>query len=438
MSTTTEETAQAESAFLELHKGRQQSTQAPEAVKELNQAGIQRFELLKFPHSKHEMFTYVRTVDTVATPYALAGPEAVSKEFIESASYSACEQTRLVLVNGFLNEELSNTEGMNGVKVSGLSEALGQAEVRDYLRSGAENENDVFASLNAAFFSEGIFIDVPADTALKSPVLLLCISTGGEKPKASFPRLLVRAGRGSESNFIVKFVGQRENYLVDAAQDFILEENSCVGLTQIQADLGNSRHFCKTRVRQKKDSRFNLIGSLSGARLARDHFECRLQEPGAEMSMKGVTVLRDEEQAHRFIRIHHEAPHCVSEQNFKNVINDQGRSSIDGTVIVNQGAQLTRSDQLINNLMLSDGAHADGKPNLMIFADDVKCTHGNTVGQIDGDQLFYLQTRGLSREAARSLLTTSFAQSIIESIPHPEAVADLNDTLLKKLEAKNG
>ncbi len=438
MSTATEETTQAESAFLELHKRRQQSTQAPEAVKELNQTGIQRFELLKFPHSKHEMFTYARTAETVGTPYALAGSDEVSEEFVESAAYTVCEKTRLVLVNGFLSEGLSNTEGLNGVAVSGLSDAMAQGEIRDYLSAGAENENDVFASLNAAFFSEGLFIDVPANTAMKSPIMILYVSTGGEKPEASFPRLLVRVGRGAEVQFIVKFVGPGENYLVDAVQDFILEENSSVGLTQIQADPENSRHFCKTRVRQKKDSRFNLIGALSGARLARDHFECRLQEPGAEMSMKGVTVLCNEEQAHRFIRIHHEAPHCVSEQNFKNVINDRGRSSIDGTVIVNQGAQLTRSDQLINNLMLSDGAHADGKPNLMIYADDVKCTHGNTVGQIDGDQLFYLQTRGLSREAAKSLLTTSFAQSIIESIPFPEAIADLNGTLLKKLEAKNG
>nr|NIQ03546.1 SufD family Fe-S cluster assembly protein [Nitrospinaceae bacterium]NIR57437.1 SufD family Fe-S cluster assembly protein [Nitrospinaceae bacterium]NIS87904.1 SufD family Fe-S cluster assembly protein [Nitrospinaceae bacterium]NIT84773.1 SufD family Fe-S cluster assembly protein [Nitrospinaceae bacterium]NIU46947.1 SufD family Fe-S cluster assembly protein [Nitrospinaceae bacterium] len=131
----------------------------------------------------------------------------------------------------------------------------------------------------------------------------------------------------------------------------------------------------------------------------------------------------------------HEAPHGSSHLRFKNVVNDRGRSSVDGTVVVNQGAQQTYSDQLINNLLLSDQAHADNKPNLMIFADDVKCTHGATVGQIDEDQLFYLQTRGLSPEMARELLTKSFAQSIVQTIPFGSVVEDLNHTFLKKLEA---
>ena len=126
-----------------------------------------------------------------------------------------------------------------------------------------------------------------------------------------------------------------------------------------------------------------------------------------------------------------------SHQHFKNVVNDEGRSSFDGTVIVNQGAQLTNSNQLINNLMLSNNCHADNKPNLMIFADDVKCTHGATIGQIDDDQLFYLQTRGLSEKLAKELLTRGFAESIIQTIQFPEVVKELSNTLLKKLEADN-
>jgi Fe-S cluster assembly protein SufD len=140
---------------------------------------------------------------------------------------------------------------------------------------------------------------------------------------------------------------------------------------------------------------------------------------------------------HNFIRIHHEAPQCISHQHFKNVINDEGRSSFDGTVIVNQGAQLTSANQLINNLMLSDDCHADNKPNLMIFADDVKCAHGATIGQIDEDQLFYLQTRGLSKKFAKELLTRSFAESIVQTIQFPEVVKELSNTLLKKLEVGN-
>ena len=155
------------------------------------------------------------------------------------------------------------------------------------------------------------------------------------------------------------------------------------------------------------------------------------------MTLNGVSVLKGKEQVHSFIRIHHEAPQCASHQHFKNVINDEGRSSFDGTVIVNEGAQLTNANQLINNLMLSDDCHADNKPNLMIFADDVKCAHGATIGQIDEDQLFYLQTRGLSKKFAKELLTRSFAESIVQTIQFPEVVKELSNTLLKKLEVEN-
>ena len=171
--------------------------------------------------------------------------------------------------------------------------------------------------------------------------------------------------------------------------------------------------------------------------MTRHHYDVRLKEEGSELRLNGVSVLDGKEQVHNFIRIHHEAPQCVSHQYFKNVINDHARSSFDGTVIVNEGAQLTNSDQLINNLMLSNDSHADNKPNLMIFADDVKCTHGATIGQIDEEQWFYLQTRGLSAKVAKELLTRSFAKSIIETIEFPEVVKDLNCTLLKKLEVRN-
>ena len=208
-------------------------------------------------------------------------------------------------------------------------------------------------------------------------------------------------------------------------------------LTQIQADPFDTWNFIKTRVHLKRDARFHSANASTGSVLVRHHFEGRLEEEGAELILNGVSVLGGKEQVHNFVRIHHEAPQCVSHQHFKNVVNDEGRSSFDGTVIVNQGAQLTNSNQLINNLMLSNNCHADNKPNLMIFADDVKCTHGATIGQIDDDQLFYLQTRGLSEKFAKELLTRGFAESIIQTIQFPEVVKELSSTLLKKLEVDN-
>ena len=219
------------------------------------------------------------------------------------------------------------------------------------------------------------------------------------------------------------------------AQDWKISEGASVVLTQVQGDPFDAWNFAKTRVHLKRNARFYSANACNGSVLVRHHFEGRLEEEGAELILNGVSVLDGKEQVHNFVRIHHEAPQCVSHQHFKNVVNDEGRSSFDGTVIVNQGAQLTNSNQLINNLMLSNNCHADNKPNLMIFADDVKCTHGATIGQIDDEQLFYLQTRGLSKKFAKELLTRGFAESIIQTIKFPEVVKELSNTLLKKLEA---
>ncbi|PIQ97266.1 MAG: Fe-S cluster assembly protein SufD, partial [Nitrospinae bacterium CG11_big_fil_rev_8_21_14_0_20_56_8] len=187
-----------------------------------------------------------------------------------------------------------------------------------------------------------------------------------------------------------------------------------------------------------RNGRFLSTHASSGCRLARHHYEVDLDDVGGELRLNGLSVISREEQVHNYVRIHHRAPNCTSHQFFRNIISHRARSSVDGTVIVDPGAQQTQSDQLINNLMLTDEGHADNKPNLMIFADDVKCTHGATVGQIDENQIFYLKTRGLTEAAAKSLLTRSFAESVLESIDFPAVREDLENTLLKKLEASHG
>ena len=280
-------------------------------------------------------------------------------------------------------------------------------------------------------------LDVAAESQVESPLQIIYLSNGSTSgPVTSYPRLLVRLGALAEMKVIVNFIGAGDNYFVNAVQDFIVGEGAGLTFSQFQCDTPSAWHCSKTRVQLHRNSRFISTNACSGSRLARLHYEIHLKEEGAELELNNASVLVDDDQAHNFVRIHHEAPHCTSRQHFKNVINDRGRSSVDGTVIVNQGAQLTNADQLLNNLMLSDNGRADSKPNLMIYADDVKCTHGATVGQINEDQLFYLNTRGLSMEIAKTLLTTSFVESIIQSIPFPDLMEDIQRVLLKKLETQ--
>ncbi|MGY8760241.1 MAG: Fe-S cluster assembly protein SufD [Nitrospinaceae bacterium] len=422
------------SAFLDLHK--KLIEQGSPALAELQQVALNRFELLGFPHSKHEMFTYLNTKGLVETAFGLSdGSKKVSEDFVASHIYPDCESQCLVFVDGVLNRDLSRLEGVNTYLVP-LSEAVSDQELKKYLSETAENENDVFAALSTAFCGEGLVFKVGDNTQISGPVQVLFVSTGGS-PVMHVPRLVWQLGNLSEVKVIEKFVGVEGGYFINAVQDWLLAEGAGVSFTQVQADASDSWHFSKTRVHLHRNSRFHSTNASYGTQLARHHYDVRLKEEGSELRLNGVSVLDDKEQVHNFIRIHHEAPQCVSHQHFKNIINGQARSSFDGTVIVNQGAQLTNSNQLINNLMLSNDCHADNKPNLMIFADDVKCTHGATIGQIDEEQWFYLQTRGLSARVAKELLTRSFAKSIIETIEFPEVVKELNGTLLKKLEVRN-
>ena len=424
----------AESGFLDLHK--KLLEQGRPALEELQEAALNRFELLGFPHSKHEMYTFVNTKGLVATSFSLPdGVASVSEDFVAGHIYPDCERQCLVFVDGVFDRGLSRFEGVSTNLVP-LSEAY--QELKNYLSDMAENENDVFASLSTAFCGEGLVFKVDDNTQISGTVQVLFVSTGRSAgPVMHAPRLVWQLGKLSEVKVIEKFVGTEGGYFINSVQDWLLAEGAGVSFTQVQADSFESWHFSKTRVHLNRNARFYSSNASSGTQLARHHYEIWLKEEGSELRLNGVSVLDDKEQVHNFIRIHHEAPQCISHQHFKNVVNGHARSSFDGTVIVNPGAQLTSSDQLINNLMLSDDCHANNKPNLMIFADDVKCTHGVTIGQIDEDQWFYLQTRGLSAKAAKELLTRSFAQSIIQTIEFPEVVEELNGTLLKKLEATN-
>ena len=424
----------AESGFLDLHK--KLLEQGRPALEELQEAALNRFELLGFPHSKHEMYTFVNTKGLVATSFSLPdGVASVSEDFVAGHIYPDCERQCLVFVDGVFDRGLSRFEGVSTNLVP-LSEAY--QELKNYLSDMAKNENDVFASLSTAFCGEGLVFKVDDNTQISGTVQVLFVSTGRSAgPVMHAPRLVWQLGKLSEVKVIEKFVGTEGGYFINSVQDWLLAEGAGVSFTQVQADSFESWHFSKTRVHLNRNARFYSSNASSGTQLARHHYEIWLKEEGSELRLNGVSVLDDKEQVHNFIRIHHEAPQCISHQHFKNVVNGHARSSFDGTVIVNPGAQLTSSDQLINNLMLSDDCHANNKPNLMIFADDVKCTHGVTIGQIDEDQWFYLQTRGLSAKAAKELLTRSFAQSIIQTIEFPEVVEELNGTLLKKLEATN-
>ena len=441
MSSTIEESKNgAESAVLTLHKQFLDAYQPSADLLPFNKKALDVFESLKFPHRKHEMYTFVNTKGLADTTFSLKTKSSIQKSFVQRHIYAGCERSHLTFVDGAFCPDLSDATALGtSVKIGSLVEAIKDESYKNILQKSIEQENDVFASINSAFMKQGIMIRVSRDKQVEAPLQILNVSSGEESgPVMSVPRAYIHLEPLSELKLIVKYVGVGNNYFVNSVQDTIVEDNATLTHIQIEADSTEAWHFSKNRVFLKRDSKYLGYQASNGTRLVRNHNEIWLNEPGAEMELNGVSVLENDEQSHQFIRVHHEVENCVSHQYFKNIINDRARASFDGTVVVNKGAQLTNSDQLINNLMLSDEGHADCKPNLMIFADDVKCAHGATVGQLDDDQLFYLKTRGLSESFAKEILTQSFARSIVQKIPFEPVVKELDQTLLKKLEANNG
>ena len=426
-----------ENKILEAHKIFLKNSKIPPNVSVLNEMAIRRFESLGFPHSKHEMFTFVNTRGVADTVF-----EAVSGESVEKGSlgiYKGFEKSCVTLVDGQFRPELSDVSACGeGLQITPLDQAFSDPSIEEYLKKTLDNENDAFAAINGSFFGQGVKIGVQAKAAIPVPLQVLYVSTGSTGlPLTSWPRVLFEVKSLGEIKTVIRFTGVNGNYFVNAVQDVILEDGSGMTYTQVQEDVKDAFHFSKTRLNLGRDSRFDGVNASSGSKLARHHYEAHLQGEGAELCLNGINVLVNEEQVHYYIRVTHEAPRCISNMHFKSIVNNRARSSVDGTVVVEKDAQLTQSDQLINNLILGDDAHADSKPNLIINADDVKCTHGNTVGQLDEEQLFYLKTRGLSESVSKTLLTQSFATSIVETVPFDSVRKDLEDTLLKKLEVHN-
>ncbi len=439
MSSLTAEKGQApEAEILESHKKFIENKETSCKFSSLNEIGISQFEKLGFPGSKHEMFTFVNTKE-ITSSFSTPSNTEIDKDQVSKFVYSECEKSFLVLVDGKYREDLSVLSGVEGdVKIVVGGDAMDDPEVREYVESSTNSENDVFASINSAFRHDGLLIDVAPKTIMNSPIQILIISGGGdEKTESSRPWVLTKVGALAEAKIIVRYAGLNGNYFVNSVQDYLVGDGAGLELAHIETDNKSARNFSKTRLVLNRDSRFNGSNASYGTELTRCHMEVRLKSPGAEFRFNSVSVLEKTEQVHHYARIYHEAPQCVSAMHFKNIVNDQSRSSVDGTVIVEKDAQLTNSDQLINSLALSDNAHANSKPNLIINADDVKCTHGNTVGQIDEEQLFYLKARGLSESISKTLLTKSFAASIVETIAFPSVRKDVGNTLLKKLEAND-
>ncbi len=343
--------------------------------------------------------------------------------------------SRLVFVNGVYAPELSAAQLPEGLVVTNLANlALAhRSKVQNYLAQ-AEGSHEVFTALNTAGLTDVAVVWVTKNLVVETPIHLLFISTGGETPTISQPRCLVVAETGSSVTLIEDYLNQTNQqkeavYFTNAVTEIWVAENASINHTRIERESQEAFHIGKTAITQARDSRYTCNAITLGAKLSRHNLEIYQSGEQTETTLNGLTTIGDRQLAdtHSAIVLNH--PHSTTRQLHKCIAADRAHTVFNGRVFVAKAAQLTDAGQLNRNLLLSPKARVDTKPQLEIIADNVKCTHGATVSQLEDEALFYLQSRGINPLVAQNLLVNAFAAEIINTIPLPSLQKTLTKTI---------
>ena len=391
-------------------------------INSLRAEAVNRLDVLSLPTRRDEAwrFTDISPLKQLSLAPALSAPHLETADignfYIEEAT------TRLVFVDGIYAPQLSSVASSGGVVVSNLAAvaATHAAVIEAHLGRHAAFRDSIFAALNTAFLDDVAVMVVPRNVALAAPVQLLFIAT--QKEVVSTPRCLVIAEAGSEATVIEDYVvlnplgRQEEAHLTNAVTEIVLEDNARVSHIRVQREDKKSFHIANCAVSLGRSSNYQSVSVALGARISRYNLDVMLAE-GAECTLDGLALISANQLADTHTCIDHAQPHGVSRQLHKCIAGGSAHVVFNGKVKVRKGAQRTDSVQSSRNLLLTGKAHVDTKPQLEIFADDVKCEHGATIGQLDDDEVFYLKSRGLPDSVARSLLTYAFGAEIIERIP---------------------
>jgi Fe-S cluster assembly protein SufD len=309
--------------------------------------------------------------------------------------------------------------------------------LREQLARGADYNDNAFTALNTALVESGAFIHVPKGVNASTPIHLLFLMDENEAPTVSFPRLLVVAEEGSSATVIESYASAGESsYFTNAVVEIKLADTARLNYYKVQRENAKAFHIATTNAELGRNSSFNSTTITLGAGLSRHNINVALNHEGAECWVDGLYIVGEGQHTDTHSLIDHRQPHCTSHQLYKGILDGKSRAVFNGKVFVRRDAQQTDALQTNRNLLLSPDARVDTKPQLEIFADDVKCAHGATVGQLEEEELFYLESRGLHTDLARNLLTYGFAEEVIEKIKIESIKAELDELVLNRLHAK--
>lgn len=455
MTTIAEELGVYRAAFERFRAGR--PAEEPAWLRALREEGMARFHRLGFPTTKDEEWKYTSVAPIARTSFRRAegGAGGVTADDIATAVFGydpTIEGTRargqdarpgdglatIVFVNGRHAPGLSSRHVPAGLEVLALREALARRPeaLEAHLARYAADSKNPFTALNAAFLEDGAFVSVLPGAVVRQPIHLIFFSTRGDgpEPTVSHPRNLVLAGRGSQATVVESYGGaEGEVYFTNAVTEIVLEDGAILDHYKVQRESEAAFHVATLAVRQGRDSRFSDHSTSLGAALARNDIDQVFAAEGGECVLNGLFMAWGTQHTDTHTLIDHARPHCSSRERYKGILDGRARGVFHGTILVQKDAQKTDAHQTNQNLLLSREALVNSTPALKILADDVKCKHGSTTGQLDPAALFYLRSRGIGEEAARSLLTWAFASDLVGRIRVEPVRAGLERHLQSRL-----
>jgi Fe-S cluster assembly protein SufD len=390
-------------------------------VAAMRRAAFERFMAEGIPTPRVEAWKYTNVAKLANVPMGLAPKAAIGLNDLVGVTAGGPKARRLIFVNGHVLPELSHVESLPaGVRVMSLGRALREMPERVEAVLAETEDDRSFTALNAAFAGAGAWIELADGAVLAEPVQLVYVTAGQPAAVMNHPRNVVLLGAGARLRLIESHVALADGQsLTNLVAQIRLGEGASLEHDRLQLQRDGATHIGKGFVWLGADARYRqTVASLGGA-LVRNEHEVRLQGERIECQLNGAYMPKGREQVDNLIRIHHEAPNCHSDQFYKGVVADHAHAVFAGKILVDKAAQKTNAYQKNDNLLLSDDAEVDTKPELEIYADDVKCSHGATVGDLDPRALFYLRSRGIDRDTAASILTFAFAAEVMERFGDP-------------------
>ena len=415
---------------------------APAWLAKLRRTAIDSFAELGFPTTHQEEWLYTNVSVLASTHFVPAHVKLTDdlRQKIDRVPLADLGCSRLTFLNGHYVPELSKLREIpTGLKAGSMASAWKNhgALLERYLGRYADAKSHAFVALNTAFFEDGAFIEVPKGAVLQKPLHILQISDGGGQTTISHPRNLILVGDTGQASIIETFVSlEQGTTFTNTVTEVVAGDGALVEYYKVQQESDAAFHYARVQVHQARSSSVTTHSIQLGGVLTREEVQTVLDGEGAESLLHGLYVIAGSQHVDNHTIIDHAKAHCSSREIYKGVLDGKSQGVFNGNIIVRPDAQKTDSKQSNKNLLLSEDAIINTKPQLEIFADDVKCTHGATVGQIDPEAVFYLRSRGIGAQEAKKLLTFAFANDVMERIKFQPLRERLAERLYARL-AKN-